>query len=707
MAYSRRIYKMRKSIICCFVILLVLTASVPMVTSTSQCNVWKKLNGPYGCYVADIAADPSDPQVVYMATNMEGVYKSFDSGHTWTAINNGIPPNGLSAWDIAIDPINSQNLYLGTWMGSFFKSTDAGSTWQQRPIGDMFSTMDIAIAGTDPSILYAAAMCCVWKSTDFGETWDLKDNGFPAYSSHLAVAVDANDSNLVYAAGGAGSYCYFYKSTNGGDLWENKSNGLDTTKLIWAIAQHPTNNNILYIATENGVYKSIDRAESWIQVNDGLTNTFTRDIAIDPDNPDVLYVATWNGLFKSNNTGLSWFDISEGFKSRMVRTVDLDPSYSQVIYSGIWGGIYKSTNAGANQSFHDTGLPQDCKIADNSVVVDPTDPAVIYAGTYGGGVAKSTDGCQSFEYINNGLEMGYCCGLFIFPDRPQDLFCFTFGGPIVYKTTDGGGNWFASNSGLGGLELWDGAFDPVNSDVFYIGSDEGVYKTTNAGASWFVANNGLEGLEYPCIRDIAVDPSNNQIVYVATWGSGIFKSTDAGNLWFNSSNGISDLRTRSISIDPTNPQKLYAGTKTGIFKSIDGGNSWIPSSSGVEDKDVRCLIVNPSDPQIIYVQTRLDGMFKSINGGDTWTPFNAGLTDLYMTAITLDPENPNILYIGTGSGVFRWTPCVPGVGGIWVPVDKLGLLAPYIALAVAVVVIAVGTVYARKKWFGKVVVKRP
>ena len=95
---------------------------------------------------------------------------------------------------------------------------------------------------------------------------------------------------------------------------------------------------------------------------------------------------------------------------------------------------------------------------------------------------------------------------------------------VVYKTTDGGTNWFPSSDGLQRGVAMAGAFEHTNSNVFYHGSVAGVQKTTDGGVTWLDANHGLPQV---AVRGIATDPSTEGTLYIATQGMGIFKSDDA------------------------------------------------------------------------------------------------------------------------------------------------------------------------------------
>lgn len=628
------------------------TLAVSAVAQTT----WEPLNGPHGAWIADIDVDTTSPGTVYTATNFDGVYISTNSGITWTPRNKGLAPLGLGGWDLVIHPANSEILYLGAWVGGLYRSTNKGETWENlfTPPGGCAHVLGIAIFPKPIDqffqIYIPLPSDCIYKSTDSGGKWVKENNGFPPNMNHWAVAINQTNPNLVYAVGQTRADYFFYKSTDGAKFWMNKSDGLKRDRPILAISLHPSNENIIYLATEAGVYKTVNGAESWFPINSGLTNIFTRDLVMDVRNSETLYVATWNGLFKTTNAGGSWFNVSSGFVSQIVRTVDMDPSNSRNIYAGVWGGIQKSTDGGATWSFSDTGLPQGVVVADNGVVVDPTNRLTIYVATFGGGVAKSVDGGQSFNYINNGIEMPFAHGLYMFPDDPQTIFCYVRGTPILYKTTDGGKNWFESNSGLPNTLFFSGAFDPSNSDIFYFATIAGVYKTIDRGNSWFSVNTGLPDLN---VRGVAIDPTASAL-YVATRDSGLFKSSDGGLSWSAINNGITDLRGRSVAVDPSQPLVVFAGTQTGVFRSSNGGGIWSKSSAGIEDNEVQRIAINPRSSSIVYAQTRPNGMFRSVDGGLSWKPFNEGVTSVFAHAMAFDhPKSPNYLYIGTGNGVFR------------------------------------------------------
>jgi photosystem II stability/assembly factor-like uncharacterized protein len=103
--------------------------------------------------------------------------------------------------------------------------------------------------------------------------------------------------------------------------------------------------------------------------------------------------------------------------------------------------------------------------------------------------------------------------------------------------------------------------------------------------------------------------------------------------------------TISLSIDPSTPTTLYAGTTIGIYKSVNGGSNWSRINSSFR---VQVLIIDPTTPTTLYAGA-INGVFKSTDGGSNWVA--AGLTGANIRALAIDPVMPSTLYAGTGGGV--------------------------------------------------------
>lgn len=198
--------------------------------------------------------------------------------------------------------------------------------------------------------------------------------------------------------------------------------------------------------------------------------------------------------------------------------------------------------------------------------------------------------------------------------------------------------------------------DPANAQVMYAGAPAGgLWKSTNAGANWFCLTDFL-----PVIgcSDLAIDPNNTNVMYLATGDQdggdtpsiGVLKSTDGGVTWNTTGLGFNVTQSRKIArilIDPSNTNVLYVGTSAGIYKSTDAGVTFYQvSGAGVQDMEMK-----PNDPNTIYAcRTTL---VRTTNGGATWTTINnGGLPASNVTsrmAIAVSKDAPDNVYLVAGS----------------------------------------------------------
>jgi photosystem II stability/assembly factor-like uncharacterized protein len=213
-------------------------------------------------------------------------------------------------------------------------------------------------------------------------------------------------------------------------------------------------------------------------------------------------------------------------------------------------------------------------------------------------------------------------------------------------------------------------------ELFYVASASGgVWKTTNGGTTW---ESIFDHQGSASIGDIAVAPSNPQIIWVGTgeannqrsssWGDGVYKSENGGKTWTNMGLKKSEHIGRVI-VNPTNPEIVFvaaagplwaAGGDRGLFRTTDGGRTWknvknIDTHTGFTD-----VIFDPSNPDVIYAASFQrerrpysyvgggpgSGLWKSIDGGDSWTKLTEGLPRVDVGRIGLDVSrsNPNIVY---------------------------------------------------------------
>lgn len=245
--------------------------------------------------------------------------------------------------------------------------------------------------------------------------------------------------------------------------------------------------------------------------------------------------------------------------------------------------------------------------------------------------------------------------------------------------------------------------------VYYVGTAHGgVWKTTNNGTT-FEAQFQDRGLM--SIGDVTISQSNPDLVWVGTgesnnrqstsWGDGVYKSTDGGKTYTHM--GLTSSRhIHRIAIDPRDNNVVFVaatgslwgpGGDRGIFKTTDGGKTWKQVLKVDDDTGANDLFMDPTNSQILYASTYQrrrtaccmngggpgSGIWKSTDGGDTWTRLQKGLPEgpLGRIAIEVYRKRPNILY-ATIEGP---SPVPAGRGGA--PAAGAGAAAPSGAAAAA------------------------
>lgn len=198
---------------------------------------------------------------------------------------------------------------------------------------------------------------------------------------------------------------------------------------------------------------------------------------------------------------------------------------------------------------------------------------------------------------------------------------------------------------------------PGSSTIFYAcAPGGGLWKTMNAGGSWSLMNTDL--LASIGVSDIAIDPTNSNILYIATgdgdagdtYSLGVLKSTDGGATWSSTGLNWNVTQTRRISrliMHPSNSNILIAATSNGMYRTTDGGATWTQTLTG-NYKDVEWRTDNPNT---VYCTGDSDNFFRSTNTGSNWTQITSGLptSDVSRMAIAVSAANADVVYILAGS----------------------------------------------------------
>jgi photosystem II stability/assembly factor-like uncharacterized protein len=304
-----------------------------------------------GVSVVAIAVNPSNPNVLYIATN-DALYKSRDEGASWVLANAGL--STYRVLSLLVDPNMSTVVYAGTNSDSVYKSTDGGISWNIANAGmkeHIAIVNNFAVDRKSSQTMYAATTVGVFKSTNGAMMWDDMSEGFSSYYI-VSVVMDPRDPDLLYVGTSGG----VYKSTDGAKKWHPSSHGMIEDSEIAtamalgvnALAIDPRSPNVIYAATTHGLYKSINGAESWSFVKGELEKAFVSTLVVDHQDSRTIYAGTDRGIFKSSDESASFHPISRGLTNVNVRSLVMHPAEHLILYAGTNNGIYKTTDGGTN-----------------------------------------------------------------------------------------------------------------------------------------------------------------------------------------------------------------------------------------------------------------------------------------------------------------------------------------------------------------------
>jgi photosystem II stability/assembly factor-like uncharacterized protein len=314
----------------------------------------------------------------------------------------------------------------------------------------------------------------------------------------------------------------------------------------------------------------------------------------------------------------------------------------------------------------------------------PDQPATFYLGSSGGGVWKTVDAGTSWHNVSDGFfDVGGIGAIAVAPSDPKVIYVGTGEASIrnqttspgdgVYKSSDAGKTWV--HLGLADtLQIAAIVVDPTNPDIVYVAAqgnpwapsrDRGVYRSRDGGQTWsrvlFV--NPTTGA-----HDLSIDPKNPQILYAALWdhqrrpwnirsggpGSGLWKSTDGGNTWHRLRQGLPGLMGNTgVSVSPVDPDRVYAMIEAvhgGVFRSDDAGLTWrrCNRDAGIRDRGwyYTRIYADPQRKDTVYVLA--SSMVKSSDGGTTFGEVRTPHGDNHD--LWVDPRNDRIMVEGNDGG---------------------------------------------------------
>ncbi len=406
-------------------------------------------------------------------------------------------------------------ILAGMAYSGVYRSTDSGRTWTAANAGLTITSHVWSFVGSGSDV-FTVAGGGIYKSTNDGQSWTKMTSGLPAgLIFPVALAGDGTTMFTALNSSSEDSPATIWKTTNGGASWQQVGTGL-TAQYVNDLT---TTAAAVWAATNAGMFRSTDGGITWTPYNKGLENTAVYRVV---SSGGTLYAGTYansNGVFRSADGGRTWLPANVLMANRRIRS--LVALGSTVVASGETG-VFRSTDGGVTFAASRSGLPSGA-----NPYAMAASGGTIYAGLYPTGFAKSTDAGATWIPGTPPSTGGYISAL---AANGSTIAAAVNG--IVYRSLDGGATWtpgavvvptdasyFVYSLSFSGSTLFAGL------QGYGFVETHGLAMSTDFGATWTRPQNGI-----PVNVDV-YDVQTSGAQLLAGTGRGIYASTDGGANW--------------------------------------------------------------------------------------------------------------------------------------------------------------------------------
>ncbi|HEV2394036.1 MAG TPA: DUF3472 domain-containing protein [Verrucomicrobiae bacterium] len=662
---------------------------------------WVPLCPGGGGWCMGIYPHATNPNVIWMNTDISGLFKSTDGGTTYKLVSGAIhlATGGGSVVcgnysQFAVDPASPSICYYavhtlgrGVHENGLWKSIDEGETWSYIPGTEALLGASLAV-GADET-LYCAQKDShkIHVSTDQGKTFAIKET-LPFTAANVkdyqsGIHLFGSKSGRLYAASPLRPATGLYYTDDKGDHWQSVAALAD--KRVGAISCSPSDPNLVFAVTAEGaIYRALDgktfepcagklaprRVDSKRSVGVGISNS-------------GRVVAWAQGMSKpilSDDNGQTFSDakvrpplpgdylfFANGLRD--VTSFAASPCGDR-FYKTASGTVWRSIDNGETWEPRVTGIDVLCLEA--PPVVDAADPNRVYFLAGDVGFYYTTDLGKSWK-ISGGIDATWCQAAALAQDPTDSDVLYRVWSPInspeapcyLYKSIDRGLSWSqtpTANVGSRYREMGSLIVDPTNPRHIYFSSTQNSHRNpplpdslravleSTDGGNTFHRMPGSPGE----LHQMSRARSGNLYGVDGIWGGPIYeysKMTRQGTALYPK--GATD-----VAVDSTNEKVILVADFLGgkLMLSTDGGATWTAKKDW-QGRDICAwaVYIDPVRPQVMLagahnIKGGAGGILRSLDGGQTWSSFQPCGAPAYVNGF---------VYGGVPGRVYAWT-CMMG-----------------------------------------------
>ena len=611
--------------------------SMQEATSDSQNDIesnkigWTQTNGPYGGTITALHATPEG--ILFAGTEI-GIFRSADSGKTWTPANEGlrVSPDNILPNILALTQ-EGNTLYACT-NGSLFYSTNGGDSWQQlTPFQDEFGISGVVIIG-DTVYVGRISQESVFFSNDNGKSWTQIDSGLTGRGGPKLFAIGTTlfaqmRRHVFRLKAGENSWTKLTIA----DPWTKTTVESDITKFA-------VSGKAIYAATADGeLVRSTDMGNWWQSIKHEAMYDFDGELAA--LGTTIFYVGDGR-VFHSTDAGNSWTMYNSNLTNQEI--LSMTALSEKILYVGTLNGVFRSTDGGKSWTKTNTGIIN--THIENLMFFKNA----LYAVT-DDGIVKSADGGNSWAPMNEGLVASDGATLTVSGGKlyiatNETNYGLNPSTSGIYSLAEGGNSWIPIQTNM------ESANDriyvvnqlAISGETFYI------VEQTGDGARlyrWRVGEDLWTQLRTQDLFNWGVLAVSGRTAYISAVRGKLIRSVDEGDTWTEVSQKLPNWSQEVGAYDLTFiGETIYAKAGSGGGRSTDGGETWTPIIvAGLPGGYIQMQLV---DGTTLY-GTSSHGLFRLAQGSDSWELIAPTQRDIMALAY-----DGTTFYIGTADeGVFR------------------------------------------------------